>query len=30
MTDDFMFRINPDSFIQLRKDYKYRIEYYIE
>lgn len=29
-TDDFMFRINPDSFIQLRKDYKYRIEYYIE
>lgn len=29
-TDDFMFRINPDSFIQLRKDYKYRREFYIE
>lgn len=29
-TDDFLFRINPDSFIQLRKDYKYRREFYIE
>lgn len=29
-TDDFMFRINPDSFIQLRKDYKYRREFYFE
>ena len=29
-TDDFMFRTNPDSFIQLRKDYRYRREFYIE
>lgn len=29
-TDDFMFRMNPDRFIQLRKDYQYRREFYIE
>lgn len=29
-TDDFMFRMNPDAFIQLRKDYKYRREFYVE
>lgn len=28
-TDDFMFRINPDNFIQLRRDYKYRREFVI-
>lgn len=29
-TDDFMFRMNPDEFIRLRKDYQYRREFYIE
>jgi len=29
-TDDFMFRMNPDEFIQLRKDYQYRREFYVE
>lgn len=29
-TDDFMFRMNPDAFIQLRKDYQYRREFYVE
>lgn len=29
-TDDFMFRMNPDEFIQLRKDYQYRREFYFE
>ena len=29
-TDDFMFRMAPENFIQLRKDYQYRREFYIE
>ena len=29
-TDDFMFRANPDGFEQLRRDYRYRREYYID
>lgn len=28
-TDDFMFRMNPDGFEQLRNDYRYRREFYI-
>ncbi|MBQ9547609.1 MAG: 4-phosphoerythronate dehydrogenase [Bacteroidales bacterium] len=28
-TDDFMFRVRPDSFVQLRNDYRYRREFYI-
>lgn len=28
-TDDFMFRINPDNFIELRKNYQYRREFVI-
>lgn len=28
-TDDFMFKINPDNFIELRKEYKYRREFVI-
>lgn len=29
-TDDFLFRSNPDSFEQLRSEYTYRREFYIE
>lgn len=29
-TDDFLFRINPEKFIQLRKDYHYRREFYFD
>lgn len=29
-TDDFMFRLNPDSFEELRSGYSYRREYYID
>ena len=29
-TDDFMFRMNPDSFNELRVKYRYRREFYIE
>lgn len=29
-TDDFMFRMDPDSFETLRQEYKYRREFYIE
>lgn len=29
-TDDFMFRMNPQGFEQLRNDYKYRREFYID
>ena len=28
-TDDFMFRVRPDAFEQLRSDYRYRREFYI-
>ncbi len=28
-TDDFMFRLNPDSFERLRSEYKYRREFYV-
>jgi erythronate-4-phosphate dehydrogenase len=28
-TDDFMFRVNPDSFDELRQQYRYRREFYI-
>ncbi len=28
-TDDFMFRVNPGSFAELRKQYRYRREFYI-
>lgn len=29
-TDDFMFRMAPENFIQLRKDYQYRREFFVE
>ena len=29
-TDDFMFRVNPDSFEYLRTNYKYRREFYVD
>lgn len=29
-TDDFMFRTNPDGFEDLRRNYRYRREYYID
>ena len=29
-TDDFLFRTNPDGFEQLRRDYRYRREFYID
>ncbi len=29
-TDDFMFRLQPDGFVELRKQYNYRREFYIE
>ena len=29
-TDDFMLRVNPSDFLKLRKDYRYRKEFYIE
>lgn len=29
-TDDFMFRVNPDDFIKLRAEYRYRREFYID
>lgn len=29
-TDDFMFRVNPNGFNQLRSEYKYRREFYFE
>ena len=28
-TDDFMFRLHPESFEKLRSEYKYRREFYI-
>ncbi|MGP1621472.1 MAG: 4-phosphoerythronate dehydrogenase [Candidatus Cryptobacteroides sp.] len=29
-TDDFMFRMNPDNFEQLRSEYKYRREFFLD
>ena len=29
-TDDFLLRVNPSDFLKLRKDYRYRKEFYIE
>ena len=29
-TDDFLFRVNPQGFIQLRDGYKYRKEFYTD
>ncbi|MBQ6087539.1 MAG: 4-phosphoerythronate dehydrogenase [Bacteroidales bacterium] len=29
-TDDFFFRLNPDDFVRLRSEYKYRKEYYVD
>ena len=29
-TDDFIFRLNPGKFVELRSNYKYRREFYVE